>query len=127
MVVYFEDEVNVDPNSVPREIPFGEEHFIIPFPTSHVPDMDVPIVKQPATCQGEHGDQVEPGILVDGTVVDGIPLRRSQRVRRPAISDYYMIYLQEHEYDGYDVSDPVTYQKAIHCPQFTSWKETMDD
>ena len=38
-----------------------------------------------------------------------------------------MIYLQEHEYDGYDVSDPVTYQKAIHYPQFTSWKETMDD
>ncbi|RVW68505.1 Retrovirus-related Pol polyprotein from transposon TNT 1-94 [Vitis vinifera] len=127
MVVYFEDEVNVDPNSMPREIPFGEEHVIIPFPTSHVPDMDVPIVKQPATCQGEHGDQVEPGILVDGTVVDGIPLRRSQRVRRPAISDYYMIYLQEHEYDGYDAYDPVTYQEAIHCPQFTSWKEAMND
>ena len=38
-----------------------------------------------------------------------------------------MIYLQEHEYDGYDASDPVTYQEAIHCPQFTSWKEAMDD
>ena len=89
--------------------------------------MDVPIVQHSATNQGEHGDQVEPGIPVDGTVVDGIPLRISQRVRRPIISDDYMIYLQEHEYDGYDVSDPVTYQKAIHCPQFTSWKETMDD
>ncbi|RVW61976.1 hypothetical protein CK203_063927 [Vitis vinifera] len=51
MVVYFEDEVNVDPNFVPREIPFGEEHVIIPFPTSHVLDVDVPIVQQPATCQ----------------------------------------------------------------------------
>ena len=38
-----------------------------------------------------------------------------------------MIYLQKHEYDGYDASDPVTYQEAIHCPQFTSWKEAMDD
>ena len=41
-----------------------------------------------------------------------------------------MIYLQEHEYDGYDgydASDPVTYQEAIHCPQFTSQKETMND
>ena len=38
-----------------------------------------------------------------------------------------MIYFQEHEYDGYDASDPVTYQEAIHCPQFTSWKESMDD
>ncbi|RVW21903.1 Retrovirus-related Pol polyprotein from transposon TNT 1-94 [Vitis vinifera] len=105
--VYFEDEVNADPNFVPREIPFGEEH--------------------PATNQGEHGDQVESDLPVDGTVVNEVPLRRSQRVRRPAISDDYMVYLQEHEYDGYDAFDPVTYQEAIHCPQFISWKEAMDD
>ena len=76
-VVYFEDEVNVDPNFVPREIPFGEEHVVIPFPTSHVPNVDVPIVQEPATNQGEHGDQVEPGIPINDIVVDGIPLRRS--------------------------------------------------
>ncbi|KAJ9679813.1 hypothetical protein PVL29_021660 [Vitis rotundifolia] len=125
--VYFEDEVNVDSNFVPREIPFGEEHVVIPFPTSYVPNVDIPIVQQPDTNQGEHGDQVEPDFPVDDTVVDEIALRRSQRVRKPAISDDYMIYLQEHEYDGYDASDPVTYQEAIHCPQFTSWKEAMDD
>ncbi|RVW17863.1 Retrovirus-related Pol polyprotein from transposon TNT 1-94 [Vitis vinifera] len=34
---------------------------------------------------------------------------------------------EEHEYDGYDAFDPVTYQEAIHCPQFISWKEVMDD
>ncbi|KAL6342738.1 hypothetical protein AAG906_016572 [Vitis piasezkii] len=49
------------------------------------------------------------------------------RVRRLAISDDYMVYLQEHEYDGYDAFDPITYQEAIHCPQFTSWKEVIDD
>ncbi|RVW40751.1 Retrovirus-related Pol polyprotein from transposon TNT 1-94 [Vitis vinifera] len=102
--VYFEDEVNVDPNFVPREIPFGEEHVVIPFPTSHVPNVDVPIVQQLATNQGEHSDQVESGIPVDDIVVDG-----------------------EHEYDGYDAYDPVTYQETIHCPQFTSWKEVIDD
>ena len=76
-VVYFEDEVNVDPNFVPREIPFGDEHVIIHFLTSHVPNVDVPIVPQPSTNQGKHGDQVEPDIPVDDTVVDGIPLRIS--------------------------------------------------
>ncbi|KAL6327870.1 hypothetical protein AAG906_026549 [Vitis piasezkii] len=125
--VYFEDEVNADPNFMPREIPFGEEYIVIPFPTSHVPNMDVPIVQQPATNQGEHGDQVESGLPVGDTVVNEVPLRRSQRVRRPAISDDYMVYLQEHEYDSYDAFDPVTYQEAIHCPQFISWKEAMDD
>ena len=54
--------------------------------------MDVPIVQQSTTNQGEHGDQVEPGIPVDGTVVDGILLRISQRVRRSAILDDYMIF-----------------------------------
>ena len=44
-VVYFEDEVDVDPNFVPFEIPFREEHVVILFPTSHVPNMDVPIVQ----------------------------------------------------------------------------------
>ena len=88
---------------MPCEIPFGKEHVVIPFPTSHVPNMDVPIVQQSVTNQGEHGDQVEPGIPVDDMVVDGIPLRISQWVHRSAISDDYMIYLQEHEYDGYDV------------------------
>ncbi|RVW60152.1 Retrovirus-related Pol polyprotein from transposon TNT 1-94 [Vitis vinifera] len=53
-----------------------------------------------ATNQGEHGDQVEPRIPIDDT---------------------------EREYDGYDASDPVTYQEAVHCPQFTSWKEAMND
>ena len=100
---------------------------MIHFPTSHVPNVDVPIVQQSATNQGEHGDQVESDIPVDDTVVDGVPLRRSQRVRRSTISDDYMIYLQEYEYDGYDASGPVTYQEAIHCPQFTFWKEAMDD
>ena len=44
---------------MPHEIPFGEEQVVIIFPTSHVPNVDVPIVQQPATNQGEHGDQVE--------------------------------------------------------------------
>ncbi|WKA12495.1 hypothetical protein VitviT2T_029871 [Vitis vinifera] len=76
-VVYYEDEVNVDPNFVPREIPFGDEHVIIHFLTSHVPNVDVPIVPQPSTNQGKHGDQVEPDIPIDDTIVDGIPLRKS--------------------------------------------------
>ena len=56
---------------MPHEIPFGEEHVEILFPTSHVPNVDVPIVQQPTTNQREHGDQVEPDIPIDGTVVDG--------------------------------------------------------
>ncbi|KAL6325227.1 hypothetical protein AAG906_023072 [Vitis piasezkii] len=55
--------IALDQGFVSREIPFREEHVVIPFPTSHVPNMDVPIVQQPATNQGEHGDQVESTFL----------------------------------------------------------------
>ena len=55
--------------------------------------------------------------LVAPDVVMDIPLKRSERERRPAISDDYIIYLQEHEYDVGDVSDPTTYKKAIASPQ----------
>ena len=30
---------------VPREIPLREEHVVIPFPTSHVSYVDVPVVQ----------------------------------------------------------------------------------
>ena len=46
-----------------------------------------------------------------------IPLRRSKRAHRPVISYDYIVYLQEHEYDVGDVSDPTTYKEAIVIPQ----------
>ena len=36
-------------------------------------------------------------------------LRRSQRIRKPAIFSDYIVYLQEHEFDVGDILDPFTY------------------
>ena len=46
-----------------------------------------------------------------------IPLRRSERACRPAISDEYIVYLQEHGYDVGDITYPTTYKEAIINPQ----------
>ena len=54
-----------------------------------------------------------------------IPLRRLERARRLAISDDYIIYLQEHEYDMGDVSDPSTYKEAIVSPQSNLWIDVI--
>ena len=45
-----------------------------------------------------------------------IPLRRLERARRPVISDDYIVYLQEHEYDVGDVLDPTTCKEANVSP-----------
>ena len=63
-------------------------------------------------------DLVAPNVdIVDPDVVMDIPLRRSERAHRLAISDDYIVYLQEHEYDGGDVSNLTTYKEAIVSPQ----------
>ena len=48
-------------------------------------------------------------------------------MRRPAILDDYIIYLQEHEYDVDDVSDLTTYKEAIVCPQSNFLIDAMKD
>ncbi|KAL1565130.1 hypothetical protein AAHA92_07386 [Salvia divinorum] len=54
--------------------------------------------------------------VIEENVVEPPPevsLRRSQRERRPAISDDYMVYLQESEFDIGLLNDPVSYSLAI--------------
>ena len=56
-----------------------------------------------------------------------IPLRSSERECRPSISDDYIVYLQEHEYDVGDVSDPTTCKEVIGSPQSYFWIDAMKD
>ena len=56
-----------------------------------------------------------------------IPLRRLERACRPAISNDYIVYLQEHKYDVGDVSNPTTYNEAIVSPQSKFWIDAMKD
>ena len=45
-----------------------------------------------------------------------MPLRRSQRERRPALPDDYLVYSGEIDYDIGEVIDPVTFLDAVHSP-----------
>ncbi|KAM2452367.1 hypothetical protein ACFX1W_009696 [Malus domestica] len=59
-------------------------------------------------------------------VSDQLNMRKSSRVKKPAIlADY--VYLQEAEFDIGDIDDPVTYQQAIQCPQVALWKQAMEE
>ena len=67
----------------------------------------------------EDVDPIAPDIIMD------IPLRRSERACRHAISDDYIVYLQENEYEVGDVSYPTTCEEAIVSLQSNLWIDVV--
>ena len=56
-----------------------------------------------------------------------MPLRRSQRERRPALPDDYVVYYGEVDYDIGEVIDPVTFLDVVHSPQYDKWNIAMKE
>ena len=54
-------------------------------------------------------------------------MRRSQRTRRFAIPDDYIVYLQDYEFDVSNSSEPVTFQEVMNSPQSEPWMDAMRD
>ena len=106
--IYFNDDTGT--SQWLREIVFKEHSiFILVSITSAPISSSSPIVDHHpiATTDDEPIEDVD---FVALDVVMDIPLRRSEMACRPPISDHYIVYLQEHEYDVGDVSDPTAYK-----------------
>ena len=97
---------------------FKEHLIFIPLPIASAP-ISSPVVDQHpvATTDDEpieDVDLVAPNVdIVAPDVVINIPLRRSERACRPAVSNDHIVFLLEHEYDVGDVSYPTTNKKPL--------------
>ena len=128
--IYFEDDTGI--NQGPREIVFKEHSIFIPFPIASAPISSPVIDQHPIATLGNEPIEdvylVDPDVdLVVVDVVMDIPLKRSERAHRPIVSDDYIVYLQKHEYDVGDVSDPTTNKEAILSPQSNFEINAMKD
>nr|XP_016432663.1 PREDICTED: uncharacterized protein LOC107759292 [Nicotiana tabacum] len=56
-----------------------------------------------------------------------MPLRKSQRVRKSAISDDYVVYLQESDFDIALNKDPVSFSQAIESNESEKWIDAMKE
>ena len=56
-----------------------------------------------------------------------VPLRRSTRERRKAISDDYVVFLQEHEFDTGLEDDPTSVNQAKQCTNSEKWIAAMQE
>ena len=94
---------------------FKEHLVFILVPIASSPIYSPVVDQHPvATTDDEPIEDVDPVAL---DVVMDIPLRRLERASRPAISDDYIVYLQEDECDVSDVSNLTTYKEAIVSSQ----------
>ena len=111
---------------------FKELPVFIPMPIAYALISGLVVDQHPVvTTNDEPIDDVDPVAPdVDPMALDvamDIPLRRLERARKPSISDDYIVYLQEHEYDVGDVSDPTTYKEGIVSPQSNFSIDAMKD
>ena len=128
--IYFEDDTGTSQG--PREIVFKEHPVFIHVSISSAP-ISSPIVNQHPVATTDDKpikdvDLVVP--YVDPIALDvtmDVPLRRSEREHKPVISDDYIVYLQEHEYNVGDISYPTTYKEAIVSPRSNFWINAMKD
>ena len=57
-----------------------------------------------------------------------MPLRRSTRERKSAISDDYVVFLQEHEADiGVVEDDPINFRQATESSNSQKWIDAMNE
>lgn len=54
-------------------------------------------------------------------------LKRSKRVRKPTISNNYVAYLQEYDFDICIVKDPVTFSQSMKSDNSSKLVDTMND
>ena len=57
----------------------------------------------------------------------GVALRRSQRERRSAISDEYVVHLQDFDFDIRLSKDPVLFSQALESIDSIKWLNVMKD
>ena len=95
-------------------------------PTVPTPEILVPTDPEPQDEEQEtvpggsspqhHQEQQE--------IENDIPIRRSQRVRKPAISSDYEVYIVQ---DMNSEEDPVTFEEAMKSPHSSKWRAAMED
>ena len=111
--IYFEDDTGTSQGL--REFVFKEQLVFILVPIASALISSLVVDQHPIAIIDD--ELIEDVDLVALNVVMDIPLRRLERARRLAISDDYILYLQEHEYDMGDASNLTTYKEVIVSPQ----------
>ncbi|KAA8515023.1 hypothetical protein F0562_018190 [Nyssa sinensis] len=103
---FFED-VEFDGGDKDRDFVFEGEYVDIPTAGIDIDQAPIPDIVQEA--DPNQNNIQEPSVLKEQTLppLEPTPLRRSTRERRSAVSDDYIVFLQEHEFDIDGIERPL--------------------
>ncbi|XP_075111787.1 uncharacterized protein LOC142181966 [Nicotiana tabacum] len=104
-----------------KEIVLKEKEVIVPVPVVHEKVVNQPI------HEGENQGNNDADPIVPEQNVHHEPLRRSQRERKSAISDDFIVYVTGKLSDTEELVDPLSYAQAISSPFVDKWCEAMKD
>lgn len=120
--------------SLNRFMPFFFENAVING-SSHLQETREPQQILPIAIIIERGNEFNEQQLVPQTAATGIPvvehteipLWRSQRTRKSAISNDYVVYLNEIDYNIGQANDSITFHEAISRAESDQWITAMED
>ncbi|KAJ4729164.1 Retrovirus-related Pol polyprotein from transposon TNT 1-94 [Melia azedarach] len=126
---FFEDVELAGGDNV-RDFVFEEEYVDIPTGVIGIDHNSIPDLVQD-TNQDNVGEPLIQEIVPEEqtlTPQEPIPLKRSTRERRNALSDDYIVFLQEHEVDsGVMEDDPIKFRQAIESSNSQKWIDAMNE
>ncbi|XP_075091938.1 uncharacterized protein LOC142172071 [Nicotiana tabacum] len=100
-------------------------------PTSTQISNIIPVVEEHFENTEQHLDETlheeTNSQISDTNEPQEIPLRKSQRVRKSAISDDYIVYLQEPDFDIGLNKDPILYSQAMESNESDKWINDMKE
>jgi hypothetical protein len=81
----------------------------------------------PPEPQPIHTEQVQTDSTLPLQNAEEVELRKSSRIRRPAISTDYVVYLQEFDFDVGPKDDPSVFSQAMSGDNSTLWYDAMKE
>jgi hypothetical protein len=117
MIVFRENQIDYpEPQSI-LEQPAHDE-----LENQFDPPKPQPVLEQPT-----HTEQVQNESTFPLQNAEEVELRKSSRIRRPAFSTDYVVYLQEFDFDVGPKDDPSVFSQAMSGDNSTLWYDVMKE
>jgi transposase InsO family protein len=126
----FFENGEINGSDKPQNVVIQEVRVQVPLPITSKENVVPTVVQSFDNVEQVIDQSLHDEIITNEPIIEEsqeIALKRSQRERRSAISDDYVVYLQESDFDIGTSKDPVSFSQAIEGNNSVKWIDAMND